>query len=152
LFGILGTHFYLQRRKLANAAQKSEQEAINKLRDQFPTITGNRIERVIEDAREEVNKEESTWFAFSSAARASYLKILLELKSKIDADALGFVIEKLSMQEGHLTIKAHVKDYNALKLLEKALRSSPLLASFEPQATTDFEMKITLASPSREDV
>jgi hypothetical protein len=51
-----------------------------------------------------------------------------------------------------LTIKAHVKDYNALKLLEKALRSSPLLASFEPQATTDFEMKITLASPSREDV
>jgi type IV pilus assembly protein PilM len=152
LFGILGTHFFLQRRKLANAAYKSEQEAIKALKEQFSTITGTRIERVIEDAQEAVNKEESTWFAFSSAARASYLKILLELKSKIDADALGFVIEKLTMQEGHLTIKAHVKDYNALKVLEKALRSSPLLANFEPQATTDFEMKITLASPSREDV
>lgn len=152
LLGILGTHFYLQRRALTKAAQKYEQEAIAALIQQFPSIKGNRIERVLEDAQEAVNKEESTWFAFSSAARASYLKILLELKSKIDADALGFVIEKLSIQEGQLTIKAHVRDYNALKLLEKALRSSPLLMSFEPQATTDFEMKITLASPNREEV
>ncbi len=152
LLGILGSHFYLQRKTLATTARKREQEAIAALKHQFPTITGNRIERVIEDAQEAVNKEESTWFAFSSAARASYLKILLELKSKIDADSLGFVIEKLSIQEGQLTLKARVKDYNALKLLEKALRSSPLLMAFEPQATTDFEMKITLASPNREDV
>lgn len=152
LLGILGTHFYLQKRTLSSVAQKIEQEAINALKQQFPSINGNRIERVIEDAQEAVNKEESTWFAFSSAARASYLKILLELKSKIDVDSLGFVIEKLSMHEGQLTIKAHVKDYNALKLLEKALRSSPLLMAFEPQATPEFEMKITLASPTREDV
>lgn len=152
LLGILNTHFYLQKRTLSSVAQKMEQEAINTLKQQFPSISGNRIERVIEDAQEAVNKEESTWFAFSSAARASYLKILLELKSKIDVDSLGFVIEKLSIHEGQLIIKARVKDYNALKLLEKALRSSPLLMAFEPQATPDFEMKITLASPTREDV
>lgn len=151
LCGILGTHFYLQYSALARAAHNRETEAVTALKTQFPAITGTRIERVIEDAQEAVDKEEATWFAFSSAARASYLKILLELKSKIDVDALGFVIEKLTIREGELILKAHVRDYNALKLLEKALRSSPLLMAFEPQATTDFEMKITLASPNRED-
>jgi len=151
LFGILGTHFYLQYSTLARAARNLETEAISALKTQFSAITGTRIERVIEDAQEAVDKEEATWFAFSSAARASYLKILLELKSKIDVDALGFVVEKLTIREGELILKAHVRDYNALKLLEKALRSSPLLMAFEPQATTDFEMKITLASPNREE-
>lgn len=152
LFGILGTHLYLQRRTLKKTVLKNEQEAISALKKQFSSITSTRIERVIEDAQEAVDREESTWFAFSSAARASYLKILLELKSKIDADSLGFVIEKLTITEGQLTLKARVRDYNALKLLEKALRSSTLLMAFEPQATTDFEMKITLASPNREEV
>ena len=96
-------------------------------------------------------KKKQPGLRFSSASRASYLKILLELKSKIDVDALGFVIEKLTIKEGQMILKAHVRDYNALKLLEKALRSSPLLMAFEPQATTDFEMKITLASPSGEE-
>lgn len=151
LFGILGIHFYLQYRALSKTTQRLESEAVSALKTQFPSITGTRIERVIEDAQEAVDKEEATWFAFSSASRASYLKILLELKSKIDADALGFVIEKLTIKEGQVILKAHVRDYNALKLLEKALRSSPLLMAFEPQATTDFEMKITLASPNREE-
>jgi type IV pilus assembly protein PilM len=152
LFGILGFHFYLQRRSFTRAISKNEQEVIAALKAQFSSITSTRIERVIEDAQEAVDREESTWFAFSSAARASYLKILLELKSKIDTESLGFVIDRLTITEGQLTIKAHVRDYNALKLLEKALRSSTLLMAFEPQATTDFEMKITLASPSREEL
>lgn len=153
-FGMLIVHFYMQRRALKKVAMHAEQETITALKKQFPSLTAKNIGNIVEDAQEEVDKEETTWFAFSSAARASLLKILLELKSKIDVEALGFVIKKLTITEGQLIIYARVRDYPALKLLEKTLRTSPLFETVEQQANPDFEtngMKITLTSPNKEE-
>ena len=147
LFSILGLRFYFQRRSLVNEAVASERETVAALKSRFPDIESTQLVRVIEDASEELKREETTWFAFSSRSRASMLKILLELKTKIDKDALGFLVTKLTITEDSLIIKATVKDHNALKLLEQALRTSTLFKSIEPQTDIDFEMKIVLASP-----
>jgi hypothetical protein len=147
LFSILGLRFYFQRRSLVNEAVASERETVAALKARFPDIESTQLVRVIEDASEELKREETTWFAFSSRSRASMLKILLELKTKIDKDALGFLVTKLTITEDSLIIKATVKDHNALKLLEQALRTSTLFKSIEPQTDIDFEMKIVLASP-----
>jgi hypothetical protein len=147
IFGILVSHMYIQKRALYKEATASEKEVVHDLKSRFNQIESSNIARVIEDANEELAKEESTWFAFSSGSRASMLKILLELKSKIDKNSLGFVIDSLTITEGSVIMKASVKDHNALKLLEQALRTSPLFKYVEPQTDTTFEMKITLASP-----
>lgn len=146
LFGILMAHYIMQRRTFKKEIQASEQQTITALKAQFKDVDSKTLARVIEDSQEAVSKEESTWFAFSSAARSSMLTILLELKTKIDKDALGFVLEKLTITQDTVTIKAHVRDHNALQLFEKALQNSELLKNFEPQRDPAFEMKITLPS------
>jgi type IV pilus assembly protein PilM len=146
MLGTLGTHSYLQKRALNKEAAASEAEVVAALKGRFSQIDSKQIARAIEDATEELAKEESTWFAFSSGSRASMLKILLELKTKIDKDALGFVIDSLTITESSLIMKASVKDHDALKQLEQALRTSPLFKYIEPQSEPTFEMKITLAS------
>jgi hypothetical protein len=148
IFGTLFTHLYLQRRALSQEMIASEKEVVDMLKTRFPQMEASQIVRVMEDAQDELTKEENTWFAFSSRSRASMLKILLELKTKIDKDALGFVINTLTITEGFLTIKASVKNHDALKLLEQALRTSALFKYVEPQADPTFEMKITLAPSS----
>lgn len=150
-FGILSTHYFMQRSKLKKEIRASEQQTVTALKERFTQIESTSLADVVEDAEEEVDKEESTWFAFSSAARASMLTILLELKSKIDKEALGFVLDKLTITEDAVLLKARVKDHPALKLFEQSLKNSSLLKNFEPQRDPIFEMKITLPSFNREE-
>ena len=70
-----------------------------------------------------------------------------------DRRDIGYIVivpEKITIVEGTLTLKARVKDFEALKLLEKELRSSDLFVAIEPQDTPQFTMKITLASTNQE--
>lgn len=150
-FGILGTQYITQRRVFKREIKASQEQTIAALKKQFKDVDSKELARVIEDSQEAVTKEESTWFAFSSTARSSMLTILLELKTRIDKDALGFVLEKLSITQDSITLKAHVRDHNALQLFEKALQNSELLNNFEPQRDPSFEMKITLPSSHREE-
>ncbi len=146
LFGILIAHYTIQVKKLQTEIHLSEQEAIEALRKEF-TISPEEedLDEIVEAAEEQVRKAKETWFAFSSKARASFLQYLLELARKIDKESLDFRIEKLSIAEGMLILKAQVKDYEALKVLERELRQSKLFSFIEPQDKPSFTMKITLA-------
>ncbi len=146
LLGGLFINNYLQVNSLRNELQSSEQETIDALKKRFKNLEeSGDLEETIEEAQNEVEKEEKTWFAFSGPARATFLKYLLELTNRIDKKALGFKIEKITITEGTMMLKAEVKDFASLKLLEKELRQSKLFSSIEPQNDTKFDMKITLA-------
>lgn len=151
LFALLISHYLMQVKKLSTEIRISEQEAIKTLRKQFtipPEET--RLNDVIEVAQNEVAKQRETWFAFSSQARASFLQYLLELATIIDKESLGFSINRISIAEGSLILKAQVKDYEALKILERELRQSKLFTYVEPQDNPSFTMKITLAPTVKE--
>ncbi len=146
LLGGLFINNYWQVSSLQNELQSSEQETIDILKKRFKNLEeSGDLEETIEEAQNEVEKEEKTWFAFSGPARATFLKYLLELTNRIDKKALGFKIEKITITEGTMMLKAEVKDFASLKLLEKELRQSKLFSSIEPQNDTKFDMKITLA-------
>jgi hypothetical protein len=155
----MGTFSFLQIRTIKQEARASQQEALEALKERpnFKRVLeeGLRgvkekdlLEEAITQSEAEVKKQEEMWFAFTGQSRASMLSILKELTDKIDKDALGFDIEQLSIADGTLSIKARVKNHEALQILERELESSSLFSFVPKQEETSFTMKITLAKPS----
>jgi hypothetical protein len=135
---------FLKIKNLREELNSSKKETINALKEQFHKIEGNNLDDVIDQAQQAIDEEERMWFAFSGPARASFLKYLLELTNRIDKESLGLTVERIIITENTLTLKARVKDYEALKTLERDLRQSKLFSYIEPQEKTDFTMKIGL--------
>lgn len=150
LFGLVIAQTVIQGRRLRSEINASQQEAIEALQERFPEIPEEEddLEEVISLAKTELEKEEIVWRAFSSQNRASFLEYLLELTSRINKQELGFIPEQLSIADGtqgEITLKAEVKDYQALKKLEQALRESKLFSYVEGQSAPKFAMKIIAA-------
>jgi type IV pilus assembly protein PilM len=151
LFTTLITHYSIQTKKLEKEISASQQDALTTLKAAFKDLEDvHSLDEAVTDAQEELKKQKETWFAFSGPSRASFLKYLRELTEKIDKKSLHFDIQQLTIAEGELTLKAHVKDTEALKVLERELRQSTLLKDFEPQENPQFTMKIRLATSSEE--
>lgn len=132
-------------RVLQTEIKESEQEIIQVLRTRFDVPPEEKtVDDVIEYAESEAKNQEKTWLAFSKEARASVLQYLLELTEKINKDALGFVLERLNFEQNKIIMKAEVRDYEALKILERELRQSPLFTYVEPQDNPRFTMTINL--------
>ncbi len=146
---ILGSIFAYttwQINKLGSELKDSELQTVEQLKTQFKQIPLDEedLEDVTKIAQQAVKKEEETWFAFSAPARMSFLKYLLELTNRIDKESIGFIINKINIVPGLMTLDAQVKDYEALKIFERELRKSPLFSTVEPQDDPVFTMKITL--------
>ncbi len=146
LFTTLITHYSLQTSKLKKEIHLSEQEALSALTSTFKTLEGeSNLSDAIDEAEQEVEEQKKRWFAFSQQSRASFLQYLRELVEKIDKKSTGFNIEQLSIDEDTLTIKAEVKDHDALKVLGRELAQSKLFKPFESPETPQFTLKIPLA-------
>jgi type IV pilus assembly protein PilM len=162
LLGTLGTHIFLQIRAFRNSAIASQNEAVQALKERSnfaaPLQDGLRnikkekeiLNTAISIAQDEVKKQEETWFAFAGPARATMLKYLLELSKRIDKDSLGFDIQSLQIGNGVMTLKASVKNHEALRILEKELKESKLFTYVSSPEETTFTMKITLAKNGEE--
>ncbi len=150
LFGIIITQTIIQSRRLQSEINTSQEDAVEALKDRFPGISEDDedLDEVITAAKSELAKEEVVWRAFSSQTRSSFLEYLLELTSKINKQELGFIPKQISIvdgAQGEITLTAQVKDWEALKKLEQALRESKLFSYVEGQSDTDFSMKIIVA-------
>ncbi|HEV2601521.1 MAG TPA: pilus assembly protein PilM [Candidatus Babeliales bacterium] len=144
LFGLLTAHSFFQTRKLNNAAAAYSLEAKEIIEQQFKGIESDNLEDMVDDANRLVQKEEKLWFAFNPG-RASFLEYILELTNRIDKEALGFTIDRLHIIDTTMTITAHVKDHDALIVLEKELGQSKLLKQVGKQQSPNFTMTIKLA-------
>ncbi len=150
LFGSLITHIIIQTSRLKQEIRTSQLEAVEELKNWFPEIPEEEevLSDVVEIAKSELKKEEEIWLAFSSQARTSFLEYLLELSTRINKQQLGFEPEQLTIIEGtigQLVLKAKVKDFEALKQLEKALHQSKLFSYIESPRLPEFTMKLTVA-------
>lgn len=149
LFALLISHYFIQTNKLQKAVYKSEQHVLNALVSTFKDLENAKKldEELIDDARAELEEKQKRWFAFSQQSRASILQYLLELSSKIDRKSIGLIVEQITIGEGILTLKAEVKDYEALKTFERELEQSQLFAVTEaPPETPQFTMRLTLVN------
>jgi type IV pilus assembly protein PilM len=151
IFATLISHYKIQTNRLKKELYASEQEALVTLKKAFKNLEDERkLNDAIDAAEEEIKKQKETWFAFSSQSRSSFLQYLLELHSRIDVKSTGIEMEQLSFGDSELILKARVKDYEALKILERELAQSPLFSYIEPQENLQFTMKITLAQSTEE--
>lgn len=150
LLAIVLTHTILEIGKYNTEIAQSQEEALEALKKHFKTIEPEEEELtddVMETARREKTSEENRWLPFSN--KKLFLQILLELTSKIDKEGLGLVVDQLTITDSTITLKARVKDFEALKNLERELRKSKLFISVESPPEPDFTMKIKLAPQTR---
>lgn len=138
-------------RKLSNEIQSSEREIISTIKQKFPQIPkeDKDLEDIINSAQQKLVEEEKVWFAFSGSARSSFLTYLLELFTRLDRQTLGLQVEQITIKGEILILKAEVKDHQALKILERDLRASPLFEYVEGQEDPKFTMRIRLAKTNK---
>ena len=101
----------------------------------------------LREAEEKVSEEEAIWFAFSQQTRVSFLKYLEKLSVAIDRKALGLKITKfiITQQEpSSLTLEGEVKDFEALKVLERELKNTNLFLTIPSLQTTKFNVQMPL--------
>lgn len=139
-------------RRLRNEAYASQEEVVETLKERFPKIPDETtdIDDIIAEAERAVNEEEKR-FAVLTTARTSYLKYLLELTDKIDKEALGLELEKIIFSaDGFLTLQGSVRDYEALKNLERDLKKSKLFKLIEEGKEPQFTIVIRLLKNGQE--
>lgn len=148
LIGLHITQISTLKKELAS----STKEIVEVLKQQFPKIPKDEtnLDEIMDIANQAIATEKELWFAFSYANQSRFLHYLLELTQKIDKEGLSFEPEKITITEGLLTLKAQVRDYDALKILEKELKSSSFFSNIVPQDTPNFTMQIRLSSANQE--
>lgn len=149
IFAALITHYFLQTNKLKDVVHTSEQQCLTILTSTFKDLEGTKTvdDELIENAKTELEEKQKRWFAFSNQSRASFLQYLSELSTKIDRKGIDLQVDQIIIGEGALTLKAAVKDYEALKVFERELEQSKLFTLTEaPPETPQFTMKLTLTN------
>jgi Tfp pilus assembly PilM family ATPase len=146
LFATLITHYIIQTNKLKKSVYTAEQEALNALKEKFSALEDAKVldDEVIEEANQEAEEQQKRWFAFSNQSRASFLQYLLELSSKIDRKSIDFKVDQITIAEGILTLRAEVRDSDALKVFERQLEQSKMLRPLESPEIPQFTMRLTL--------
>lgn len=137
----------IETNKLETQELENKQEAIELLANEFPKEVDKQeesLETALEQANAALKKKEKTWRPFSSQSKVSFLTYWLELTNLIDKNALEFSVEFIKMTPESILIKAKVKDWEQLKILEKDLKQSKLFIYTESQTSPSFELKLTL--------
>ncbi len=150
LFTTLIINYSIQTKRLKKEIKASEYTALTALKSTFTDLEETDLDDVINEAQEELKLQKETWFAFSGSSRMSFLECLLELTIKIDKKSLGFNLDQITIAEGILTLKAQVRDHDALTILIRELSQSKLFKEVEPVENTPFVMRIKLATKSEE--
>ncbi|MEX0849594.1 MAG: pilus assembly protein PilM [Candidatus Dependentiae bacterium] len=152
LFAGIFMHSFLQLRKLRIELDASKAETAEVLNEWFPEIDRGPIDDMLDEAQEETVKEEKLWFSFARSAHNSLLNLLLELTG-LDRDGLGLIIEKITIDQdrGIMTLKAQVRDHEALIRLENELRQSDLFSYVQPQDNPNFNMELRFADERQGD-
>ncbi len=143
--GLLVNNF-LRTKTVKKEVAASEQEVLSTLK-KLGLTNAKSVAVGIREAEEKVTEEEAIWFAFSQQTRVSFLKYLEKLSAAIDRNALGLKITKLiiSQQEpSSLTLEGEVKDFDALKILERELKNTNLFLTIPSLQTTKFTLQMPL--------
>jgi Tfp pilus assembly PilM family ATPase len=121
----LAAFIYMQTRTVARTVRSSENEVMKTL-SSLNLSDARSLKEALSEAEAKVVKEEELWFGFSRQTRFSFLQALQELSAAIDRQAVGLKVKRMVITANSLLLEGEVKDFNALKILERELRESGL--------------------------
>ncbi|MGB8468115.1 MAG: hypothetical protein WCE21_03845 [Candidatus Babeliales bacterium] len=139
---ILGALLW-QKYRLQSIAMQRETEIKQKLYA-LQLTSKKTVKTALDEATDNVDKEESLWFAFSRDRRFSFLETVQILSTHIDRKGLGLKLKKLVINTHEVILEGEVKDYEALKKLERALNQTNLFAQVPPLQNLLLNEKLTL--------
>ncbi|HVW99633.1 MAG TPA: pilus assembly protein PilM [Candidatus Babeliaceae bacterium] len=149
--GLLAGYSYMTVKRFKGETAVRERETVDRLKKAFPEVqriarasAGTSLDTLNNEARREVAREKSIWFALSSKNRSSFLRELDELSSLIDRAGLGLDLKRLSIDGDILSLEGQVRDFDALRLLEEDLRRSHLFKVVPKLEETRFNLKLAL--------
>ena len=131
---------------LKKEIQQSEQEVITTLK-KLDLADGKTLTIVLKNAEEKVSEEEGIWFPFSQQMRVSFLYYLEKLSTAIDSKAIGLKVKRLvitQQEPATITLEGEVKDFDALKILERELKSTGLFVNVPSLQTKTFNAPMIL--------
>ncbi len=136
---------YWQLGTLKKALKNYEIAIVSTLKHRGLT-TAKSLTEALKKSEEKVKQEETIWFAFSSQTRFSFLKYLQDLTAAIDREATGLNLKKLSITEEprNIILDGEVRDFDALKILEKELKRSNLFSSIASLQAPKFIITLPL--------
>lgn len=147
---LFGYHFY-QQNILRTELHASQEELSNEIIEKYnidPAEADN-LDDLISLAQRKLSESEKLVFAFSGGHRSSILQYLLELTTRIDKDAIDLHLNHLLITDESILLEGNVRDFEALKILERDLRKSKLFNYTEQQDDPQFSIKIPLTLSRR---
>ncbi len=136
---LMGTTFW--RLRCFNAELRmSSLQAINALKERFKGVSGVLTEATVQNVKAQLERNAQA-VSFLDPARPSVLAYLLELTTKIDKKATGISVERIIIEGNVIHLKAKVRGYDELQLLEKCLHDSKMF-EFKPVDNIDFDLEI----------
>ncbi len=149
IVGAMSIDLWAEKKKYAYELEKSTQEALNVLKSDFAKISQLKgkvsLTKANALAEDEVKKEEAILSQLLRKNRISFLACLEELSQRIDREALGFDVAKLSLNESskQIIIDGKVRGYKELAILEQSLRRSRMFSFQGPKLQElTFEIKL----------
>jgi type IV pilus assembly protein PilM len=134
---------------LKSELRASNAEAVKTLKDRFKDLRGSVLKSVVSDAENELNKERQA-VAFMDPTKPSVLECLMELTNRIDKQETGIKVDSITIEGDKMLLSAKVRDYPALKVLEKSLRESKMF-KFNPVDTLEFTNLEIMLEPQSEE-
>lgn len=122
--------------------QSSNLQAVSALKAEFPNLSGGQLKNVVQNAKEQLEKDEQA-IAFMDPACPTVLAYLFELTTKIDKQAVGLTLERVTIEGNKMNIKGKVKGWNELKILDHDLRQSKYF-DYDRLDTIEFDLDIRL--------
>lgn len=144
-------YIYWQLGTLKKTLRNYESSIVSTLKQRGLT-SAKSLNEALKKSEEKVKQEETIWFAFSSQTRFSFLKYLQDLTAAIDREATGLDLRKLIITEEprNIILDGEVRDYDALKILEKELKRSNLFSSIPSLQAPKFTIPLPLKKNGEE--
>lgn len=153
IIGMLLANTIIELRTLNKKIDTATEQTLEALHNRFPIvdITETDLSEAIRTAQSTMEQEERTWFKFYNPARPSMLKYFYELTAIIDdKKTLGLDLESVNFSENMVTMQGKVKNYDALKLLERNISQSKVFRLVPPPPPEPvFSIKLQIISSLR---
>lgn len=152
LFGVAIVSSMMSTSKLSKELSASRAELEKQLTTEFkltkkPGATG--VKGLLDEARKKLAFNEGVWSSLTTD-RYSFLTYLQELSTHINRTEIGLELKKLAIKrdpqtgEDKLTLEGGVKDFDALRMLETALRETKIFKPFPRGQETKFTLSLTI--------
>jgi|GEM_PF-4400930 len=144
---------YLQHTRASSHINNAKRNALRALKEaKGLNIEANDLKKAIEDAEEKLKKSEEIWAGIAGQSRLSYLKYLQELTTKIDRNAIGLELKKLSIipKNKTITLKGHVQSNEKVSVFKNELSESELFTLASAPQEPEFDITLVIKESSQE--